>query len=68
MEQLVIIDYGTGRVIILNVDNEEISIDDIFDKFGLNEDECSYMWSNNLEVFQYHKVIKTKDDLDNLNY
>lgn len=51
MENLAVLDYSTSEIHLYNIDTDDnINEDFIRNNLGLNPDECSWMFGENIKV------------------
>lgn len=62
IEKLVIMEYQTGRITVLNNPPEDKSTEDILKKIDLDIDDCAVMFCNNIRInyINYNELDKTK--------
>ena len=58
MEDLVIIDYSTLSVHFYKVDSDANIDEDYITKLGLNPDDCSWMFAEDIEVIKHKGILK----------
>ena len=58
MEDLVILNYSIASVYFYKVDNN-IDLDyNYIDKLGFNPDECSWMFTEDIEIIKHKGILK----------
>ena len=58
MEELVILDYSNSSVHFYKVDNNTNINDDYIENLGFNINECSWMYTEDIDVFKHKGIIK----------
>ena len=58
MEDLVILDYSTSTVHFYKVDSNADINDDYIEKLGLNTDDCSWIFAEDIEVIKHKGILK----------
>ena len=58
MEDLVILNYNTSTVHFYKVDSNADINDDYIEKLGFNPDECSWMYTEDIDIFKHKGILK----------